>query len=345
MKVSIIIPVYNVSKYIERCLLSALNQTWQDLEIILVDDCTPDNSMEIARRVVASHARGGIVTFLKHDENRGLSAARNTGIAVAQGEYVYFSDSDDYLPDNSMELLADSALRYSSDLVVGNFQITGADRWAPPLQLPTGVLSGSNDILSSYARREWYVMACNKLVNKTYLLRHELYFQEGIIHEDDLWSFKMACTAQTVSIVNLPTYYYFMQPNSIMRAPSLRNLECRVAVIGYMYDYICSAKHLSENRFVYSIYENSKAAYFDRIIYFTKDTGFHYRSYQAFRQKKYISAWKAVWRFHPGMALVLRNLHYALPCRMGYLYFKLFVQISYYWKVLPIKLRKLFRLK
>ena len=80
MKVSIIVPVYNVAKYIERCLLSVLNQTWQDLEVILVNDCTPDDSMEIARRVVASHPRGTVVRCLEHEENRGLSAARNTGI-------------------------------------------------------------------------------------------------------------------------------------------------------------------------------------------------------------------------------------------------------------------------
>ena len=72
MKVSIIVPVYNVAKYIERCLLSVLDQTWQDLEVILVNDCTPDNSMEIARRVVASHPRGTVVRCLEHEENRGL---------------------------------------------------------------------------------------------------------------------------------------------------------------------------------------------------------------------------------------------------------------------------------
>ena len=72
MKVSVIIPVYNVAKYIERCLLSVLNQTWQDLEIILVNDCTPDNSMEIAEKVIASHSRGGVVRCLAHEQNSCL---------------------------------------------------------------------------------------------------------------------------------------------------------------------------------------------------------------------------------------------------------------------------------
>ena len=88
MKVSIIVPVYNVAKYIERCLLSVLNQTWQDLEVILVNDCTPDNSMEIVRRVVASHPRGTVVRCLEHEENKGQSVARNTGIRIATGDYL-----------------------------------------------------------------------------------------------------------------------------------------------------------------------------------------------------------------------------------------------------------------
>lgn len=345
MKVSIIIPVYNVSKYIERCLLSALNQTWKDLEIILVDDCTPDDSIEIAKRIAGAHVRGEIVTFLKHEKNRGLSAARNTGIASAHGDYVYFLDSDDYLSDDSIKLLSESAMKYTADVVVGNYQVTGAERWAPPLQLDSGVLLQNALILSSYVRHEWYVMAWNKLVNRVYLLDNKLEFQEGIVHEDDLWSFKVACTAQTMSVVNLATYYYFMQPDSIMRAPSLRNLECRVAVIGYMYDYIRSSSLLCMNRSVYLVYESSKIAYFDRILYFTNDTDFRYRSYLEFRRLEYISVWKALWKFHPGVWLTLCNLHYVLPCRAGYVYLKALVRISYYWKVLPIKLKRLFGLQ
>ena len=102
MKVSVIIPVYNVALYVERCLLSVLNQTWQDLEVLVVNDCTPDNSMEIVRRVVVGHPRGAMVRVLEHEVNRGLSAARNTGIRAATGDYLYFLDSDDYLPSDSM---------------------------------------------------------------------------------------------------------------------------------------------------------------------------------------------------------------------------------------------------
>ena len=99
-KVSIIIPIYKVESYIERCITSVLRQTYRNLEVILVDDCTPDSSMEIAKAVINENQNCGMnFVFLKHDHNFGLSAARNTGINAATGDYLFFLDSDDELPN------------------------------------------------------------------------------------------------------------------------------------------------------------------------------------------------------------------------------------------------------
>ena len=342
MKVSVIIPVYNVSKYIERCLLSVLNQTWEDMEIILVDDCTPDNSMELATAVIASHPQGNEVRCLMHKENKGLSAARNTGIHDATGDYVYFLDSDDYLSEDCLQLLMEAAEQNIPDFVIGNYNLVGGNIWAPPLTLPFGMYEGNSTILTEYLRGNWYVMAWNKLVNRSFLLGNELFFQEGIVHEDDLWSFKLACLARKMDVIDKVTYHYCVQPNSIMRAPSLHNLECRVAVIGYLYDYICGSQVLQQDRAVYIYFETLKAKYFDRILYFSKDEFFRYQSYLSFREKKYISGFKALFKFRPGLNLVVRNLHYGFPSRLGYFYYKFFVKCSYYLLVLPIKLKKLF---
>jgi len=344
MKVSIIVPVYNVAKYIERCLLSVLNQTWQDLEVILVNDCTLDDSMEIARRVVASHPRGTVVRCLEHEENRGLSAARNTGISASVGDYLYFLDSDDYISANAIELLADAAVQKRPDFVIGNYEVTGARRWAPPLSLGTGLYEGNALVLSNYVQEKWYVMAWNKLVSRPFVLQHQLYFQEGIVHEDDLWSFKLACMAQSMYVVDETTYYYSMQPDSIMRAPSMRNLECRVLVLGYIYDFIRSSRCLQDNRQIYIFFENLKAKYFDRILYFTKDKSFYYQSYLVFRSKKYASLFKMV-GLRPVWKLMLQNIHYALPTYAGYLYFKAFVKSAYYLLVISIKMKAVLRVK
>lgn len=343
MKVSVIIPVYNVSKYIERCLLSVLNQTWQDLEVILVDDCTPDNSMEIVEAVIASHLRGITVRLLKHEKNRGLSAARNTGICDALGEYLFFLDSDDYIPENAIELLANIAKLNKPDFVIGNYEVTGTKRWAPSLSLDTGYYEGNDFILSNYISGKWYVMAWNKLMNRSFLIQNELYFQEGMVHEDDLWSFKLANIALSMSVVNEVTYFYFIQPVSIMRAPSMYNLECRVLVLGYIFDIIQASQDLQSNRDIYIFFETLKVKYFDRILFLQKDKSFWYKSYLSFREKKYISSMKAMSCFHPGFKLALQNIHYGLPAFIGYLYFKAFVRLSYYLSVLPIKFKEFFK--
>ena len=340
MKVSVIIPVYNVALYVERCLLSVLNQTWQDLEVLVVNDCTPDNSMEIVRRVVVGHPRGAMVRVLEHEVNRGLSAARNTGIRAATGDYLYFLDSDDYLPSDSIENLGGPAAQCHADFVIGNYKVTGGDYWAPPLCLSTGLYAGNEVILSAYLQDKWYVMAWNKLVRKDWLYDNRLFFEEGIVHEDDLWSFRLACCAERMYVVDVVSYYYYMQPQSIMRFPTKRNLECRVIVLSDIFDIIISTPRLQANRLVYIFFETLKAKYFDRILYFSSDETFRFESYCILRAKKYLSARKALFRFRIGLGLALRNLHYALPIRFGYVYFRLYVRITYYISVLPIKLKR-----
>ena len=105
--ISIIIPIYNVEKYVAECLNSVISQTYDHskIECIIVNDCTPDKSMDIVNKIIGKYS--GEMTFIthRHKENKGLSSARNTGISIATGEFLYFLDSDDYIYPNSIELL------------------------------------------------------------------------------------------------------------------------------------------------------------------------------------------------------------------------------------------------
>lgn len=340
MKVSIIIPVYKVEKYIERCLLSALNQTWPDIEIILVNDCTPDDSMLVVQHILEGHPRSHAVVVLSHEVNKGQSAARNTGIRSAKGDYIFFLDSDDYLSDDSVSSLAEVLTNQNIDFVIGNYKIMGRVRSIPHLQLKKGLLATNESILSAYAYDLWPRTVWNILINKEFLLNNGLFFKEGIIHEDDLWTFMLACKANSAYVVDKITYYYYMHTHSTTGSPSLWNLECRVQIISLLYDYIMIDQSLKENRYVYITFETTKAKYFDRILYFVKDKSFQYASYQSFRQKKYISLMRACLEFRPGFIICLRNLHYLLPVKLGYSYFKLFVSLSYKLLILPTKVNQ-----
>ncbi len=119
--VTIGIPVYNVEKYIHKCIDSALNQDFdRRFEILVIDDCGTDKSMEVVQNAIKVHPRGSIVRIIKHNTNRGLAEARNTIIKNATGDYIYFIDSDDYISSNTLSLLYSTAIRYDADAVYGS---------------------------------------------------------------------------------------------------------------------------------------------------------------------------------------------------------------------------------
>ena len=116
--------VYNVEKYVAECLNSVISQTYDHskIECIIVNDCTTDDSMDIVYEIIKKYDGGMSFIICRHEHNEGLSAARNTGIEVAKGNYIFFIDSDDYIYPNSLELLLNASKIYGySDMVVGNF--------------------------------------------------------------------------------------------------------------------------------------------------------------------------------------------------------------------------------
>jgi len=218
MKVSIIIPVHNVEKYILGCLNSVANQTMKEgIECILVDDCGTDNSMLLAKDWVSNY--NGIVGFSikEHDNNRGLSAARNTGIDAAKGEYMFFLDSDDELKEGCLEKLYSLAQKHGGvDIVQGAY-----DTEYPYMQkfkdskYPE-YTDDSRNIKSSLLDYDYMpTMAQNRLVKRELIINNKLYFKEGIIHEDMHWSYFLAKHVKTMCFCNTPTYFYRVTPGSI----------------------------------------------------------------------------------------------------------------------------------
>lgn len=233
MKISIIIPVYNVSQYIERCICSVLGQTYDNIEIIIVDDCSPDNSIQIARECVDSHPRKEAVVFASHEQNRGLSAARNTGIGLATGDYLYFLDSDDELPIDSIATLANVAIEsIGANVIVGNFDvINDIQNKVLKYELSSSYIKDNNEILKLYAEEKWPTIAWNKLIETKFLKEHKLYFKEGILHEDVLWSFLLANRATSMGIVDKNTYKYFIRESSITSKIRSKNINCYCIII------------------------------------------------------------------------------------------------------------------
>lgn len=239
IKVSIIIPVYKVSAYIADCLRSVCAQTYPHIEVILVNDATPDDSMEQAAPWIQQmQERGYTVQVVNHPENKGLSAARNTGIKATTTEWVYFLDSDDELTPQCIEWMVEQVkLHPSVDFVIGGIKVVGSN-WSYPLTCRPYV-DTNREILQDYTASKWYVMAWNHLYRKSYLLQHELFFREGLLHEDELYSFQVATTARAMATVYKETYIYKVRSaGSITSQRKLKNYEDMLIINAIRYDYM-----------------------------------------------------------------------------------------------------------
>jgi glycosyltransferase involved in cell wall biosynthesis len=256
MLVSIIIPIYNVESYVERCLLSVLNQTYDDIEIILVDDCGQDKSMEIANQVIQNHRNRYRTAVLKHLHNRGLSAARNTGIKAATGDYLYFLDSDDELPLIAIETLAFLAMKYNPDFVIGNISTTNTNRDYSLQMKNIEFIEGNTKILNLFSQGKWHEMAWNKLINKEFVLNNNLYFYEGLYHEDALWSFQLATKTKSMAVAYLPTYIYHVRKNSISQNLQQKNIDDLIFILNQIKYIIQSDKKFIKNIYILTYYEN-----------------------------------------------------------------------------------------
>lgn len=328
MKISIIIPVYNVEPYIKDCLLSVASQTYEDdIECIIVNDCTPDNSCEIIEKFIGKHKGSIKFKLLHHEKNRGLSAARNTGINAATGEYIYFLDGDDEITSNCIALLSAPLKEKKYDFVIGDYSVDGADRNDfPSLHVTEDEMSTNASIRRNYLSFQWYVMAVNKLYNTKFIKREKLLFKEGIIHEDDLWSFQLACIAQTMYIVKKETYIYKIRNNSITTSSPIGKRIVSISLIteevkrwttqkGILYDKDIFRKVLSFRELVLNDILSLTSSSEKKALYL--------KCYRKIR----ISPWKAYRYKAIKCRSLVKELYNYMPRILGLWYIELYTRI------------------
>lgn len=328
MLVSIIIPIYNVSSYIVRCLQSVITQEGTaDLEILLVDDCGTDNSIELAERFLKG-CNGVNYKILHHAQNRGLSAARNTGLKAAKGEYVYFLDSDDALSDGAMARLLEPLKKRQYDLVIGDYVTDPCLGTESMLLLSEGEVVRNEKVLQAYAQGLWYVMAWNKLCRRDFLIDNQLYFEEGLLHEDVIWTFMVACKATSMYVVNQSTYIYSIRQASIMTGMSIdKDVSVYVKAFDKIADFI-----KTENRVLgkceYDIFQGKRAGIMYSLLQ-KGENSLYAKYYPQFYNQCYLSPWKAFRMKVISGGYLLRDMHYMLPIRLGKWYMKLFYWVCY----------------
>lgn len=208
--ISVIIPIYKVELYIDKCVESVLNQTWKNIEVILVDDGSPDKCGLMCDEYAKKDKRIKVI----HKDNGGLSDARNAGMEVATGDYIGFVDSDDWIDENFYEQLMDKIKKTGADIVTAGVKKVWEDG-------KTEVMTPFQEIQLSNQE------AMKAIIEESFLKQpvwYKLYradvarikFKEGVLHEDNYWSYQVVANVSKVIVMPEPYYYYRQRSSSIM---------------------------------------------------------------------------------------------------------------------------------
>jgi glycosyltransferase involved in cell wall biosynthesis len=230
IQITIGMPVYGVEKYIRKSILSVLNQSIDcDMEVLVIDDCGTDHSMDIIKECQASHPKGNMIRIIRQPKNMGCWAARNTILDEAKGKYIFLIDADDYLSPNALEKLYNAAEEHQAEAVYGS--VVSVDEAGEPvvfsigdMKLPYKSLIGK-DLLASYAnqsvRPTLYNFIWNVLIRKDFINKNHLRFKETRFADDIIFETDMQPLITRAVLLPDETYYY------VLRAGSLSNYHQR----------------------------------------------------------------------------------------------------------------------
>ena len=226
---SIIIPVYNVEQYLNTCVQSVLAQTFTDFELILVDDGSKDTSGALCDELAQSDARIRVI----HQENQGLSGARNTGINAATGEYLLFLDSDDWWTSSDcLQKIADRLAVTNVDVLSFNYRKSTDGQLSDPyFQNAADAIEQTLPYLLD--RGLWVTGACNKAIRRSLFAGDQLRFRRGITSEDIDWTLRLALCAESFDYLELCVFVYRQRSGSITHSVTLKSASCLCDNIAY----------------------------------------------------------------------------------------------------------------
>lgn len=210
-KISIIVPIYNVEQYLKRCINSLINQTYQNIEILLVDDCSTDKGAIIAKKYAEKFPC--ICRFIQREKNGGLSAARNTGIRESTGEWLTFVDSDDWVDKDYLSIMYKTAQQDEADIVMSNVYYYYSKNNYKEV-CPFGNLTTKSSHKEKIALCRSY--AASRLFKKRLFIEKKILFPEDIWRSEDIATIiPILCSTEKISLVKQPLYYYFQRMSSL----------------------------------------------------------------------------------------------------------------------------------
>lgn len=211
-KVSVIVPAYNVEEYIENCIISIIQQTYTNIEIIIIDDGSTDSTGKICDRLAKADKRINVI----HQKNQGLSQARNNGIKASTSNYISLIDGDDVINKNFLQNIM-SSMKSGVDIVVSGYKVTNScGKILSTYRKKDTVLTGKEATIELLIKQEdFFVIAWNKIYKKELFVKNNIWYPSGRIHEDNLTTYKLLSKAKKVAVVDAADYLYIKRAGSI----------------------------------------------------------------------------------------------------------------------------------
>ena len=235
IRISVIIPIYNTAIYLRKCLDSVCGQTYKNLEIICINDASPDNAAEI----LAEYARKDSRIVVINQENRGIAGARNSGLNVATGDYVIGLDSDDYLAPDLYENVVACMQGKRPDIVC--FETTMVDIDGNEMPLDQYYVLHWNGLYKTHDKliSDTNVCVWNKLFKRELVEKYNLRFSEGIVFEDNAWWWMIGAVSKTICYCSVKGYYYVQRPGSFMH-DTRKRISLNHLSRPRLFNFICS---------------------------------------------------------------------------------------------------------
>ena len=249
-KVSIIIPIYNVEQYLVKCLDSVVNQTYKNLEIICVNDCSPDNSAKILEKYALKDNR---IRVLNRENNGGLSAARNSGLDIATGEYIYFIDSDDWIDLDYIKKMVQAIETSNAEIVINMKVVTEKENISALYVHPTHEIDYAGNFLNyTEAIQNLMVNAWNRIIKRNFIEKYKLRFPENYIYEDLYFHYISLVNTDKIYVINSSCYHYLSRDTGISKNDPNKDIG-NIKIFDKIYDYYKENNLLEKGVKIFSV--------------------------------------------------------------------------------------------
>lgn len=234
-KISIIVPIYNSEKYLVKCVKSICNQTYKNIEIILVNDGSTDNSNELCDKLALQDERIIVI----HQENKGQASARNAGLNICTGEYIGFVDSDDYIDEKMYEKMLEVALNENAEIVQIGHNVVNENYDTINTQIKNKKIYTNLDdcLVANIVNGEIVSSVCDKLFD--YRILRDIRMEEGYYYEDGMVLLRLLKNANKVMILDDIGYFYVLSSNSTQRGPyNIKHIKSCIYEGNYFYNFL-----------------------------------------------------------------------------------------------------------